>query len=94
MGYYLNSGQVLHKAEWLIREHRAKSVSQHEARNLLNNPSLAVVVVVNNGLFDAVAFLYGANEFAAFTMPDDMRLKRFLIMNRELCKQLSGFKGV
>lgn len=93
MGYYLNSGNASHKTEWLAREHGGKIVDKNKASIAMNDPSLAVVVVVNNGLFEAAGFAYDIKEFEVFTMSDDIRPKHFVVMDRELCKQLSGFGG-
>lgn len=93
MGYYLNNGKASGKVEWLVKEHDGKIVDKVEASTAFNDPSLAVVVVMDNGLFDAAGFAYDIDEFESFTSPDDIRPKIFLVMNRELCEKLSGFNS-
>lgn len=73
MGYYLNSGEAHGKAEWLVKEHGGKIVNKTEAQLAVSNPSLAAVIVINNGPFEAAGFAYDMDEFEAFTEPQDIR---------------------
>ena len=93
MGYYLNNGETFGKAEWLVKEHGGRIFSKIEANTAFNDPLLAVVVVLDNGLFDAAGFAYSVDEFEAFTTPEDTRPKAFLVMDRKLCEELSGFNS-
>lgn len=52
----------------------------------------AIVCVVNNSIFEAAAFCYDADEFEAFGRSDDYRPKTWLIMDRQMAKDLTGCK--
>lgn len=82
MGYYIETGHLHHKADDIIREYGAVEVTQAQAKLIVNTQTdeCAVIVVVENGPFDAAAFAFDAAEFDAFTYPSDTRPKRFLTL--------------
>ena len=51
----------------------------------------AVICVVNNGPFEADAFAYDKDEMDAFNDPQDGRPKRWLVMDLNTAKKLTGF---
>lgn len=51
----------------------------------------AVICVVSNGPFEAAAFAYDKNEMDAFNDPSDYRPKRWLVMDLNTAKQLTGY---
>lgn len=90
MGYYVqgpNHGKVRHIQDNM----QGKVVSREEAALHIDAPDLAVVVVVNNGPFDAAAFAYSEDEFKEFTRPDDRRPKTFMLADRNSVETASGY---
>lgn len=50
-----------------------------------------IVCVVNNGPFEAAAFAYSQREMEAFNDTEDRRVKRWLVMDLQRAKELSGY---
>jgi len=50
-----------------------------------------LVIVVENGAFDAAAFIYEEREFEEFTLPSDNRPKRFILMDISVAEDISGY---
>ena len=93
MGYYLQ-GPNLGKADYLLATHsEIKEVTQDEAEFFRCEDITGIVVVVENGTFDAAVYVFDDAEFEDFTLSDDLRPKRFLSGPRELLEELSGFNN-
>lgn len=90
MGYYIEVPDNHGKAKQLAELYGATVLDHQPAWGEF--PDLAIVVVVDNGLFEAAAYAYSEAEFAAFTNPADLRPKQFLTMDRELARKLSGWR--
>lgn len=93
MGYYIQTNSNLGKANELIQTRGAVRATKQEAKASLNSTELAPLVVVNNGFFEAVAFCFSESEFEAFTLPHDIRPKEFLLMDRKVVEELSGYNA-
>lgn len=78
MGYYAEPPVRTGKAEWLIRNVGAEPISFPEAVELLGQPGEMVIVVLENGPFDAAGWAYSLDELDAFTDPDDSRPRTIL----------------
>lgn len=94
MGYYINNGHNVGKADWLIANEGALELNfvPNSLAEASSDPNLnGVVCVVDNGLFEAAAFIYNDNELKAFSDPKDWRNKRWLIMPLARAKTLSGY---
>jgi hypothetical protein len=91
MGYYINSTgkeslpNAKGKADFLIKSGIAREIPKEE---LKFQPNL--VCVVENFLFDAVAYAYSEKEMLEFADPKDQRPKRWLIV--ENADILSGYR--
>lgn len=90
MGYYIQ-GPACGKAAFICEEHGGMLVSEETASDLIDDPDFGVVVIMQNGPFDAAGFAFSRAEFAAFTDPYDRRPKQFVVMDRKEAEQLSGF---
>jgi hypothetical protein len=90
MGYYIQTGKNIGKAEYLIENYGAK---EQLAPNSLSelSPDSALICVVDNGLFEAAGFVYDDDELYGFTLPTDRRFKRWLTMPLDKAKELSGY---
>jgi len=90
MGFYLQGPDP--KADYLLDTYPDfREVTPSEAGLNVMDENYATVVVVENGMFDAAAFAFSADEYVEFTSLDDPRPKRFLIGPRVLVEELSGY---
>lgn len=86
MGRYINrpDGAPRGKVEYLNKL-GAREVTQETAREAVELHG--VIVLVDNGLFEAAGYAYSPAEFAAFISPDDPRPKRFFILPRDVAER-------
>ncbi len=93
MGYYIQ-GPNLGKAQYLLDTYSEfEEVTQDEAELFQCEGDVGIVVVVNNGMFDAAAFAFSDREFEEFTDMSDPRPRRFLTAPRDLVEELSGYNN-
>ena len=92
MGYYIETGTNTGKAKIIAEQYNGVVVSQDEAAAALNAGE-GVIVVVDNGLFEAAAFAFDLKEFEVFTDPFDVRPKTFVVIDREVAKTAARYKG-
>jgi hypothetical protein len=88
MGYYI-PGPPSDKGPFMMREYGA------EPAMLLKYPpppGKALIVVIDNGFFEAAGYAYNKAEYEAFTDPDDGRPKSFYYMDEAKARELSNFK--
>ena len=90
MGYYIQTPTVKGKANYLIENHGAKPIVQPQKFDVKKDKAL--IVIADNGPFEAAGFVFDEEEFLAFTEPGDPRRKNFLLMDLKKAKELSGFK--
>lgn len=91
MGYYIEvPGQLHGKAEAIADIHGGKFVDYETAKVHVEDPETAVIVVLDNGPFEAAGYAYNMNEFKAFTDPLDQRKKSFLLLPRKKVQELTG----
>ena len=93
MGYYIQTKDNHGKAEEIAREHNGKIVDELAAGMAMMDKNKGVIVVCDNGPFEAAGFAYDDDEFKAFTSLTDPRPKKFVVMDRKLAKELSGYRG-
>lgn len=92
MGFYIQCSSDHHKADQLVRMHNAQIISRPPS-SLSTVPSdKGVVCVVENGFFDAAAYVYSESELIAFNNRSDPRIKTWLLMDKDLAETLSGYK--
>ena len=92
MGYYIQTKDNHGKAEEIAREHGGKIVDELTAGMTMMDKDFAVIVVINNGPFEAAGFAFDDDEFKAFTALDDPRPRKFVILDRDTAKELTGYK--
>ncbi len=91
MGYYINKGlDARDKALALVELYEAKEIQQPEKFDDIANDK-AIIVVIDNGGFEAAGYCYSEREFADFTNPRDPRQKTFLVMDKKLAEELTGY---
>jgi uncharacterized protein (DUF1330 family) len=92
MRYYIETGSSRNKAEYLISNHGAQRISEGRANELIGDDKKAVICVIDNGSFEAAAYIYNENEFIDFSDSRDMRLRKWLVMDKALAERLSGYE--
>ena len=97
MGYYIQ-GPNKGKAQFLVEQYGAKFLSAldipYEYSSIPGDK--AVIVVIDNGSFEAAALCYSNGEFEElvnFDIVDDPRPRKILMMDKELAYKLAGFKS-
>lgn len=95
MGYYIEAPSHFGKAEWLTETFEdAEVIPQPEKFSDVPEGKF-LIVIINNGPFEAVGIVYNEREFADFTDASDTRPKSFLLLSEEttfrLNPQLKGF---
>lgn len=91
MGYYIECEKHLGKANQLVEKYGAIRLSKRP-ENFSDVPeTTAIVVVLENGLFDAAGYCYDEREMLAFDSPRDYRKKHWLLMDKDLVNKLTGF---
>ena len=94
MGYYIQTKSAYNKVSEICRMVPLAFKAKYSvAKQAMEDPDLGVIVVMDNGLFQAAGFAYSKEEFEAFTMPTDPRPKEFVIMGRKEAERLSGYTG-
>lgn len=93
MGYYIEVPRATDKAQQIVDIYGAVRITSAEAKNIVTDPSSesGVVCVIENGSFDAAAYVYSLNEYAEFSHPDDYRPRTWLKLPKELAQRLSGY---
>lgn len=91
MGYYIQ-GPNRGKADFLLAEYpEFKEITMEEAEYFQCEEKMGIAVVVENGPFDAAAYVFTDAEFEDFTDPTDPRPKRFISGPRKILEEISGF---
>jgi len=90
MGYYIQVPEHFGKAEQIEALYDGMIIPWPNSFDLIPLDK-ALIVVVRNQNFEAAGFAYDEKEFAAFTDPGDPRPKKFVLMNRVMANELSGY---
>ncbi|MFB3432023.1 MAG: hypothetical protein ABL309_13985 [Phycisphaerales bacterium] len=89
MGYYVQTKKAFNKADDICDQHGGKRLSRQEAHEASKDENRAVIVVMNNGPFEAAGFAYCHEEFHEFA--DDGRATAFVEIDRDKACELTGF---
>ena len=90
MGYYINEPKMeaRYKADALFSVYGAEPTSPTPPSEV--PPDKALVCVVENGLFDAAAFVFNDREYIDFIRPDGRR-RTWLLMDRAWVVKVTGY---
>jgi len=91
MGFYIQVPEHFGKAEQIEALYDGMIIPKPNSFDLIPL-NMALIVVVRNQQFEAAGFAYDEKEFVAFTDPEDLRPKKFVLMNRVMANELSGYK--
>jgi len=84
MGYYLEvEGQTHGKANALAKEWDGRIESFPPSFDVLKQSNEVLVVVMDNGFFEAAGICFSSDEQEAFCNPSDSRPKKFLVLSIE-----------
>lgn len=91
MGYYIQTDGVKNKAAYIVQH--------HDGQQLLEAPDSfedipegkALIVVVDNRVFEAAGLCYDKGEFRAFTDPEDTRNRQYVLLDKVLAYKLAGY---
>jgi len=90
MGYYVNVPEHKNKVAQIESLYGGKRIQKPvEFADIPHDKAL--IVVVDNGAFEAAGFAYNAEEFREFTSPDDWRPKEYVLLDRDKTFELTGF---
>lgn len=90
MDYYIEAPVLHGKAQYLAQAYDAELLDAAPASYDAIPETKGLVVVVDNGIFEAAVFCYSEAEFAAFTASDP-RPRTFVLMDRKVAEVASGF---
>lgn len=91
MGYYIEAPVLHGKAQYLAQAYDAELLDAAPASYDAIPEGKGLVVVVDNGIFEAAGFCYSEDEFAEFTRPGERRPRTFVLMDRKVAEIASGF---
>jgi hypothetical protein len=90
MGFYIETAGFNYKAKAISEKYAGKISTYDEAFLAVRDPNIGVVVILNNGFFEAAGFAFDEKEFKAFT--SDNRPKQYVLLDREVAELASGYK--
>jgi len=93
MGYYIQTSGTHGKAQEIAKKFNGQVVDELDAGMAMMDRDKAVIVVVDNGPFEAAAFAYNDEEFKEFTRLDDPRPRQYVIIDRQVAKEQTGYRG-
>jgi len=102
IGFYIEAPTSKGKANYLVEKYKARVVCLEEAEDhmeqkhendIFENKDETIVIVVDNGPFEAAVVVTDYSEFKRFTAFNDYRPKTFLMMDKKLAFTLSGYTG-
>ena len=88
MGYYI-PGPATGKAQF-VKSLGGEVINRPEKYSQIPKDK-ALIVVVENGNFEAAGFAYSEREFDAWMGTEDPRPMTFMTMDRSKAEQMSGF---
>ena len=94
MGYYIQ-GPTFGKANHIVKTLGGELLSQAPKKFSDIPANKALVVVVDNGAFEAAGLCYNESEFNAFVLyPDSgrQRPRQFVLMDRKTAFQAAGLR--
>lgn len=91
MGYYIQTPKNTNKVTQICQIYDAIQIDR--PKNYSDIPDdMGLIVIVDNGIFEAAGFIFSEREFNDFLSPRDNRYKWYVLMDRKKAEQLSGFK--
>jgi hypothetical protein len=94
MGYYINLPESKGKLQQIQSRFEGAEALQHKPKSFSEVPEgRALICVVDNGPFEAAAFVYSEDEFHVTADPRDVRPKYWVLIDLEDAINATGYKG-
>lgn len=90
MGFYAETYRNHNKAATLAAQYGGRTAERDEALAAFEQ-GMGVFTVVNNGPFEAAAFMFNMTEWQEFHHPEDRRPRTYVIMDRGTAERISGY---
>lgn len=88
MGYYIQ-GPPYDKAEYICENFGGEEINPPKWKDIPEGKAL--IVVIDNGFFEAAGYCYSEDEYNALAEPDG-RYRWYVLMDKEMAEKLSGYK--
>lgn len=92
MGYYIETGANLGKGEHLVQKFNATKISRYGFISL-DPANVGLVIIRNNFLFEAAAFIPDLREKEYWLRSVDPSILTYYKMDLQTAKTLAGYKG-
>lgn len=93
MGYYIQTPMTIEKVDYLKNRHGAKEIECPGSLNEIPYEDKALVMVVDNVIFEAAGYIYDDNELKrALPTRKDQRKRTWLLMDKEWVENVTHFK--
>jgi hypothetical protein len=90
MGFYINTGAPKDKAAYLVKFHQGRRLFSPPAKFSDIPEDKALIVVLDNGPFEAAGYCCDEDEFHCFTGPD-ARPRQYVLIDKVMANRLTGF---
>lgn len=94
MGLYIQVPLPRDKTQQIVDEYAGKVISAPPAMYHQIPKNKALIIVVNNGPFEAAGFVHDEREFKAWIEPCDPRPTQYLYMDRKLACKLTDHRSI
>jgi hypothetical protein len=91
MGFYV-AGPARGKAQFIVENIQGKILKECPKTYADIPEGQALIVIVDNGSFEAAGFCYSEAEFKVFTDPFESRRRQYILINRGLVEEITGYK--
>jgi hypothetical protein len=91
MGYYIEAPEVHGKVQWIVDNYDGKVVALPASYDAIPEGK-GLIVVVDNGIFEAAGFAYSEEEFRVFSNISDYRPKTWLLIDRAVAEVATGYR--
>lgn len=93
MGFYVERSDraSFGKAEGIASEHGGSTTRDPAEARAALDAGKGVLVVISNATFEAAGFVPDADEWVRFHPPGDGRTREYVIMDRKIAEDLSGY---
>jgi hypothetical protein len=90
MGYYIPVVDGGNNAERIVKKYHGELLPAQPKWDDIPKDKV-LVVVVDNGIFEAAGLAYDSVEYERFTMVTDRRPKQYVLLDKETAYKAAGF---
>lgn len=93
MGYYIQTANQLRGKSLYIRNNYGGEIISTPPSSFESIPEgKALIVVIDNGMFEAAGLVYSPEEFNTFVTGRDYRPRQYVLMDKFKAHELAGYK--